>query len=210
MGLEKYRITDQNESESLTFYNENNEPIGIVNREAGIDRGLLLEGVQLWIINPDNNQVLMQKRNRNKKNNPGKIDVSVSAHVKPNETATQAMLREASEEIGLKDSAYLYNIMQKFAETKIDLTEFGRQGRYIMHFYLAFLNNSLDSYTKQDSEVEELFFMNYEELKKRVRCGDPEMLMPKSEQAERIFSIIDEKIKQRIMNTDYTQPRYER
>ena len=197
MGLEKYKISRENQEESLTFYNEQNEPIGIVNREEGINRGLLLEGVQLWIINPETNQVLMQRRSRNKQNNPNKIDVSVSAHVDPDETAIQAMLREAREEIGLTDSEYLYNNMQKFAENKINLTDYGRQGRYIMHFYLAFLDNSLESYTKQDSEVEELFFMDYEEVKQRVRSDDPEMLMPKSDEAERIFSILDEKIKTR-------------
>ena len=197
MGLEKYKISRENQEESLTFYNEQNEPIGIVNREEGINRGLLLEGVQLWIINPETNQVLMQRRSKNKQNNPNKIDVSVSAHVDPDETATQAMLREAREEIGLTDSEYLYNNMQKFAENKINLTDYGRQGRYIMHFYLAFLDNSLESYTKQDSEVEELFFMDYEEVKRRVRSDDSEMLMPKSDEAERIFSILDEKIKMR-------------
>lgn len=197
MGLEKYKISRGSQEESLTFYNEQNEPIGIVNREEGINRGLLLEGVQLWIINPETNQVLMQRRSRNKQNNPNKIDVSVSAHVDPDETATQAMLREAGEEIGLTDSEYLYNNMQKFAENKINLADYGRQGRYIMHFYLAFLNNPLESYTKQDSEVEELFFMDYEEVKRRVRSDDQEMLMPKSDEAEKLFSALDEKIKAR-------------
>lgn len=197
MGLEKYKISRESQEESLTFYNEQNEPIGIVNREEGINRGLLLEGVQLWIIKPENNQVLMQRRSRNKQNNPSKIDVSVSAHVEPDETAIQAMLREAREEIGLADSEYLYSKMQKFAENKINLADYGRQGRYIMHFYLAFLNNPLESYTKQDSEVEELFFMDYDEVKRRVRNDDPEMLMPKSDEAEKIFSALDEKIKAR-------------
>ena len=67
MGLEKYRITEQNEGESLTFYNESNQSIGIVYREEGIERGLLLEGVQLWVINPETAQVLMQRRSKNKK-----------------------------------------------------------------------------------------------------------------------------------------------
>lgn len=194
MGLEKYKIAQQNRGESLTFYNESNQPIGIVKREEGIDRGLLLEGVQLWIINPSTYQVLMQRRSRNKKNNPGKIDVSVSGHVQPNETTTQAMLREASEEIGLKDFQYLCSKMQKICENQIDLRKYGKQGNYAMSFYLAFLENPLESYIKQDSEVEELFFMDYEELKKRVRNDDPEMLMPKSEESEKLFSILDEKI----------------
>ena len=52
MGLEK---------EILTIYSEANRPIGTENREDIIKKGLLVEGVQLWIINPDTNQVLMQK-----------------------------------------------------------------------------------------------------------------------------------------------------
>lgn len=200
MGLEKYRITETEDGECLTVYDKANNPIGIVNRREAIEKGLLVEGVQLWIINPDNNQVLMQKRNRNKKNNPGKIDVSVSGHVKPNETPTQAMLRETSEEIGFKDSQLLCSKMQKFAQNQIDLRKFGRQGNYSMTFYLAFLDFSLDSYQKNDGEVETLFFMDYEELKQRVRKNDSEMLIPKSEQTETIFSILDEKIQERNQN----------
>ena len=197
MGLEQYRITQQNQSENLTIYNEENQPIGIVDREEAIKKGLLVEGVQLWVINPETTQVLMQKRSKNKKSNPGKIDVSVSGHVKPHETATQAMLREASEEIGLKDSQQLYSKMQKFAENQIDLRKYGRQGNYSMTFFLLFSKDSLDAYTKDDDEVEELFFMDYEELKRRVREEDSEMLIPKSEKTEAIFSILDEKIRNR-------------
>lgn len=195
MGLEQYRIKKQNEGENLTFYNEDNQPIGTVKREEGINRGLLLEGVQLWVINPTNNQVLMQRRSKSKKNNPGKIDVSVSGHVKPHETATQAILREAREEIGLKDSQQLCAKMQKFAQDQIDLRKYGKQGNYVMTFFVAFLNNPLDIYVKDDEEVEELFFMDYEELKKRVRKADSEMLIPKSEKTETIFTILDDKIK---------------
>ena len=186
MGLEK---------ESLIVYSGANQPIGIENREDAIKKGLLVEGVQLWIINPDTNQVLMQRRSKNKKNNPGKIDVSVSGHVKSTETPTQAILREASEELGIKDRQLLFSKIQKIANSQIDLRKFGRQGNYIMTFFLAFLNDSLDTYVKDDEEVEQLFLMDYEELKQRVRQNDSEMLIPKSEQTERIFSILDEKIK---------------
>jgi len=185
------------EKESLTVYNGAKQPIGIENREDAIKKGLLVEGVQLWIINPDTNQVLMQRRSRNKKNNPGKIDVSVSGHVKSTETPTQAILREASEEIGIKDSQLLFSKIQKIAQTQIDLRKFGREGNYIMTFFLAFLKDSLDKYIKDDEEVEELFLMDYEELKMRVRQNDSEMLIPKSEQTERIFSILNEKIRNR-------------
>ena len=197
MGLEQYKVTIQSQDEKLTIYNDLNQPIGTLNREEAIKKGLLIEAVQLWVINPNTNQVLMQRRSKSKKNNPGKIDVSVSGHVKPNETPIQAILREASEEIGLTDSQQLYSQMQKITEDKIDLRKYGRQGNYAMTFYMAFLNNSLDTYKKDDSEVEELFFMDYEEIKRRVRENDSEMLMPKSEKTETIFTILDDKIRNR-------------
>ena len=187
------------EKESLTIYDKANQPIGTENREDAIKKGLLVEGVQLWIINPDTNQVLMQKRSRNKKNNPGKIDVSVSGHVKSTETPTQAILREASEEIGIKDRQLLYSKLQKIAQTQIDLRKFGRQGNYIMTFFLAFLRDSFDTYIKNDEEVEQLFLMDYEELKTRVNQNDSEMLIPKSKQTEAIFTILDDKIKRNNM-----------
>lgn len=186
MGLEK---------ECLTIYNEANQPVGRVSREDAIEMGLLVEGVQLWIINPETNQVLMQKRSKNKKNNPGKIDVSVSGHVKPIETPTQAILREASEEIGFTDRQLLCSKIQKIAQNQIDLRKYGRQGNYSMTFFLAFLKDSLETYARDEEEVEELFFMDYEEVKRRVREDDSEMLIPKSEETETIFSILDEKIK---------------
>ena len=205
MGLEQYRIIQQNEGENLIIYNEANQPIGMADRKEAIRKGLLVEGVQLWVINPDTNQVLMQRRSWNKTSNPGKIDVSVSGHVKPNEIAIQAILREAREEIGLKDSQQLCSQMQKFAENQMDLRKYGRQGNYAMTYFLAFLNNPLDAYAKDDDEVEELFFMDYEEIKRRVRADDSEMLIPKSEKTEAIFSILDEKIRNRNLGERKSQ-----
>lgn len=197
MGLEKY----QSNSEELTFYDENNKPIGVVDRNEGINRGLLLEGVQLWLVNPDTNQVLMQRRSKNKKNNPNKIDVSVSGHVGEKETALQAVLREANEEIGI-DKQELCDIMRQFTDIKINLADFGRQGNYICHLYLAFSRKKLEDFHKQDEEVDELFFMNYEEIKNRVRNNNEEMLMPNSSESERVFDVLDELILNKSNNLE--------
>lgn len=205
MGLEQYRINQ----ETLTFYEDSNgeklgKPIGLVDRQEGIDKGLLLEGVQLWVVNPDNNQVLMQRRSKKKRNNPNKIDVSVSGHVGKNESPLQAMLREANEEMGI-DREWLCAHMQKFTDTKINLADFGRQGRYVVHLYLTFSRCPLEHYRIQEDEVEEIFFMDYEEIKRRVKSGDPEMLMPNSDESERIFSILDDLIFNKNKNVEEQQ-----
>ena len=184
------------ENEKINYFDENRKYIGQVDRKNAEKNSLLVQAVQLWIVNPETNEVLMQKRSDKKNINAGKIDVSVSGHVKIKETPIQAMLREANEEIGI-DRQYLCNAMQKFYETKINLGKYGKQGNYIVNFYVAFLNNELSSYKKNDDEVEKLFWMKYEELKKRVENNDNEILIPKSKESEIFFKELDKIIKER-------------
>lgn len=69
------------EDEIVNYYDKNGNKIGTVEREEGIEKGLLLKAVQIWIINPETKQVLMQERSHKKVNDPGMIDVSASGHV---------------------------------------------------------------------------------------------------------------------------------
>ena len=55
----------------------------------------------LWIVTPDR-RVLLQRRSRAKENWPGLWDVSVAGHLSAGETAAEAAVREAREEIGLE------------------------------------------------------------------------------------------------------------
>ncbi|HKO57041.1 MAG TPA: NUDIX domain-containing protein [Thermoanaerobaculia bacterium] len=55
----------------------------------------------LWIVTPDR-RVLLQRRSRDKENWPGLWDVSVAGHLSAGETAEEAAVREAREEIGLE------------------------------------------------------------------------------------------------------------
>jgi isopentenyldiphosphate isomerase len=54
----------------------------------------------LWIVTPDR-RVLLQRRSLVKENWPGLWDVSVAGHLSAGESAEEAAVREAQEEIGL-------------------------------------------------------------------------------------------------------------
>ena len=180
--------------EELNYLDKNGNIIGTVEREEGIKENLLLEAVQIWIVNPDTKQVLMQRRNYHKQNDPGMIDVSASGHVRSNEVPIQAIIREGKEELG--DTAFetLIGNIKKISDFKIDFTKEGRKGKYLTHEYIAFSRLPLEKYKKQDEEVEELFFMDYEEVKKMIKNRDKEMRIPYNKNVETLLQKIDSEI----------------
>jgi isopentenyldiphosphate isomerase len=72
--------------------------------------------VHVWILGPGD-QVLLQRRSKNKENNPGKWDVSVAGHLSAGEGSVQAALREIKEEIGLilasNDLSYQFTVTEE-------------------------------------------------------------------------------------------------
>ena len=180
--------------EELNYLDEQENKIGTVEREEGINKNLLLEAVQIWIINPYTNQVLMQRRSYDKGNDAGMIDVSASGHVHSNETPMQAMIREGKEELGEEAFETLIGKIKKLLDFEIDFTKEGRKGKYLAHEYIAYSKMPLDKYKKQDEEVEELFFMDYEEVKKLIRNKNKEMRIPYNSDIEELLQILDNEI----------------
>ena len=194
MSLDKYKVQNNGtEEEIVNYYNNNYEKIGTVSRREGIKQNLLLEAVQLWIINPHTKQVLMQKRSSHKVNDASMIDVSSSGHVKSTETPMQAILRETFEEVGLNQEELILKL-QKVMIVECDFTKLGRKGRYFTHEYVAYLDNPLSYYTKQNEEVDKLFFMDYEELKEKIRNKEPNVRIPHNEETEKLLCKIDESL----------------
>lgn len=180
--------------EELNYLDENGNKLGIVEREEGIDKSLLLEAVQIWIINPKTNQVLMQRRSYEKENDPGMIDVSASGHVHLNETPMQAMIREGQEEVGEDAFNTIIGRIKKLMDFKLDFTKAGRKGKYLTHEYMAYSEQPLERYIKQDEEVEELFFIDYEEVKNLIRNRDKNMRIPYNEDIENLLQMIDAQV----------------
>lgn len=196
MSLSKSKVQSngtEEESEIVNYYNDNYEKIGTISRKEGIKQNLLLEAVQLWIINPHTKQVLMQERSKGKVNDASMIDVSSSGHVKSTETPIQAILRETFEEIGLKPEELIQKL-QKIMIVECDFSKLGRKGRYFTHEYIAYLEHPLSYYTKQEEEVNKLFFMNYKEIKHKIRNKEPNIRIPYNKETEELLYKIDENL----------------
>ncbi len=150
---------------------------GIV-RERGVAHreGSLHGTVHMWIVRENEESgydVLLQKRSACKDSNPGCYDISSAGHIMAGDEPLPAAVREMKEELGLTVKAE-------------DLTFIGvHHGAFEAEFYgKMFRDNELSSvylYTEpveikdltlQESEVEEVIWMDYEECRKQVESGE--------------------------------------
>lgn len=104
-------------TELLTAYDENLNPIGNLPRSEIHARGLLHRVVHLWIV--ENGRIWLQRRALDKLLYPGRFDQAATGHVDPGETPLDAVLRESREELGIELSpdqiVYAGDVRQQFA-----------------------------------------------------------------------------------------------
>lgn len=87
--------------EQLEIYDMNLNKIGILPRDEVHAKGYLHAVSHLWVTDMQHGYIYYQHRSLNKDAFPGFYDITSAGHIDPNETASQAMVREAKEEIGL-------------------------------------------------------------------------------------------------------------
>lgn len=167
---------DGEQMELFDILNADGSKTGIV-RERGVAHreGSLHATVHMWVVRKNQKSgydVLLQKRSACKDSNPGCYDISSAGHVAAGTGYLEAAVREMREELGL----YV---------TEEELTYIGvHHGAFEDVFYgKIFRDNELSSvyvYTKpieienlklQESEVEEVIWMDYEECRQRVQDG---------------------------------------
>ena len=91
--------------EFLDILTETGVPTGATIDKADAHRtGAWHRAAHLWILTPGG-RLLLQRRALTKENWPGKWDVSVAGHVDAGESAAEAAVREAREELGLEIGA---------------------------------------------------------------------------------------------------------
>ncbi len=100
------------------------------------------------------NKILLQKRSKNKKIMPGKWDTSVGGHVSFGESIEESLLRETSEEVGVRNFNYKF-FKQYIWESDIE--------REMVFSFICFDNKD---FACSKTEIEECKFWSKKEIEK--------------------------------------------
>ena len=175
--------------ELLDVLDENGNKTGEVEERSEIYRqGLWHRSTHIWIIN-DNKELLVQKRNPEKKTFPNMWAISVAGHVDSGETSLDTSIRELKEELNLdvdkSELEYLFTIKR---ETPYN-------GSYLRVFddvYLLHRNIDVNQTKLQVEELTDIKYVYYEYLEKIFKDNDPEYV-PYTEEHEKLFTILKER-----------------
>lgn len=116
--------------------------------------------ITLWVIDKANKKILVQRRSPIKRLNPNKLGLC-AGHVVEDESITTALGKEAREELGLDLTKY-----KVFPLTTIKRDE--KNNHCFSHQFYIFENKPAHFYTIQDSELSEVFYMDYEQFKNLI------------------------------------------
>lgn len=142
--------------ELVDVLDENGNKIGIKDREDAFKDGNFLRAVHLWIYNPNNNKVLIQKRSKIKKADSNKWDLTCGGHIKAGESSIDAIIRETKEEIGLDISSenFFKLLEKKYIGTR----------KYFFDVYFLEKDVNIDKLILQEEEVQDIKYFSIEEL----------------------------------------------
>ncbi len=149
-------------AESLAFVNENDEPIGVGDRQQAWTNGYYTRNIRV-VLRDENGRFLSQKRSSKKTTFAGMWTVAASGHVDEGETWDEAARRETQEEIGVAvDLKLVGNFVFKNDED-------GKKIRQIIHVYEAVIDSSTQFSLQQD-EVEDIKWYKLEDLKSLMQA----------------------------------------
>lgn len=156
----------------LAIYDEDLKEIGKAPREEAHRKGLLHQVVHCWVAARQEEEIWLyfQQRSFEKKDFPGLYDLAVGGHIDAGEEATEALLREMREEIGVvpqKDRLRYLGIRRE----EIRLGTF-----YDREIAQVYLYDPLQPSFSPGEEVERMIGIPLPELKKKELFGQKEIL----------------------------------
>ena len=154
--------------ELLDIVDENGIPTGeVMEREKVHDLNLLHWEVAVYIIN-NKGQTLLQKRSPLKRFDPNKWGLC-AGHVESGETLDEAVLREASEELGLKLNINDLNVLD---EKEIRIRE---NNSHIRKVYYVICNE--ENFKIQKEEISEVRWFDIDEVINMIKNNDESLTL---------------------------------
>lgn len=150
--------------EKIVIVNENDEIIG--HKERGtLNQSDIYRVAALWIQN-SKGQILLAQRSFNKKNHPGKWGPAVAGTIDEGESYESNIIKEAEEEIGLKN--------QKFQKSFHHFRD--GEHRHFTQWFFALVDKKIEEFTIQEEEVEKIKWFTREELLSELKNNPDKFL----------------------------------
>lgn len=168
-GLVKGKVLDM--LELVDILDENGNKTGqVAPRMQAWQQSLWHRSVSAWIVNSDG-EILVQRRSPHKKNFPNMWDKSVGGSVDAGESAIDAIVREATEEIRLNispdDFIFIGSFQDVFKMDKYDM-------RLIHDVYVVRGDYKVSDMVLQQSEVAEVRYVTPAWIDAHSDITDPE------------------------------------
>ena len=176
-------------TELLDVLDENGNKIGEAKTKGEIYKsGDWHRSVHIWVIN-DNRELLVQKRNPNKKTFPNLWAISAAGHVISGEDSIKSGLRELKEELDIdakeEELEYLFTIkrVQPYNDSYI---------RVFDDVYLLNRNIDVDHTKLQVEELTDIKYVYYQYLENIFKEGDKDYV-PYTEEHKKLFTFLEDR-----------------
>lgn len=147
---------------------------GVVTRSEIHKKGLWHRAIAVAIVN-EQNQILLQQRSYKKDKNAGMWDISVAGHISTGQDALSAASREINEEVSvnlgfnvdIKDFRYMFSFRKE------DIIRDDYIERQFYDFFILRKNGlKLENIEVQESEIEQVKFVDISELNKMIKNNE--------------------------------------
>lgn len=173
-GQLEYAALNGKPLEMFDIIDENGEKTGVI-KERGVAHreGALHATSHIWIARENEKSgydILLQKRSANKDSHPGCYDISSAGHIAAGDKPLESALRELKEELGIAakpEQLQEIGIHRKQYQGEFYGKPFRDNQRSILYLYKEPIDT--ESLALQESEIESVIWMDYEEALLAIR-----------------------------------------